>query len=97
MDRQASTDEFDFDVLELDDFHPNNYIQAIEAAQIGGYDGLVIDSISHEWSGRTDVLSCRNVCQEKQGGNKWAGWADVTHFTTPSSRQFTVPTTSSPP
>lgn len=72
-------DEFDFDVLELDDFHPNNYIQAIKAAQIGGYDGLVIDSISHEWSGKNGCLELSEMYAKKnKGGNKWAGWADVT-------------------
>ena len=49
-------DEFEFDVLELDDFHPQNYVKAIEAAEAAGYDGLVIDSISHEWNGKNGCL-----------------------------------------
>lgn len=72
-------DEFDFDVLELDDFHPNNYIQAIQAAERAGYDGLLIDSISHEWSGRNGCLELVELYAKKnKGGNQWAAWADVT-------------------
>lgn len=72
-------DRFDFDVLELDDFHPNNYIQAIQAAEAAGYDGLVIDSISHEWSGKNGCLELVEMyAKRNKGGNKFAAWADVT-------------------
>lgn len=72
-------DEFDFDVLEPDDFHPHNYVKAIQAAENAGYDGLVIDSMSHEWSGKGGCLELVEVMAKRsKGGNKWAGWADVT-------------------
>jgi len=37
---------FAFDVVELDSFHPQNYIAGIQAAQQAGYDVLIIDSLS---------------------------------------------------
>lgn len=73
-------DEFAFDVLELADFHPNNYVQAIKAAEAAGYDGLVIDSASHEWNGKNGCLELvETFARTKQrGGNNYAAWADVT-------------------
>src|SRR5690606_34635021 len=49
-------DLFDFDVLELTEYNPRNYIEAIRAACAGGYDVLIIDSLSHAWSGQGGVL-----------------------------------------
>jgi hypothetical protein len=37
-------------------FTPDRYREAIEAAEEAGYDGLIIDSISHEWEGEGGVL-----------------------------------------
>jgi hypothetical protein len=45
-------DQFDFDVLELDSFHPEHYIDAIHAANEGDYGVLIIDSLSHAWEGK---------------------------------------------
>ena len=42
---------FSFDVVELSDYHPRHYVAVIEAAEAGGYDVLVIDSLTHAWSG----------------------------------------------
>ena len=49
-------DQFDFDVLELSNFHPSNYVKAIEAAAQAGYDVVVLDSITHAWSGKGGIL-----------------------------------------
>jgi hypothetical protein len=72
-------DEFSFDVLELDDFHPHNYVKAIQAAERAGYDGLVIDSMSHEWNGKGGCLELVELAAKRsKGGNRFAGWADIT-------------------
>lgn len=42
-------DRFDFDVCELTDFHPNQYIEAIREAGKAEYEAIVIDSLSHAW------------------------------------------------
>jgi len=72
-------DQFHFDTLELNDFHPENYIGAIKSAQMAGYDGLIIDSASHEWSGHNGCLELLDVFAKKnKAGNNWAAWSDVT-------------------
>ena len=72
-------DEFQFDVLEMADFHPDNYVAAIKAAEQAGYDGLIIDSASHEWSGKGGCLELKELfAKRSKGGNEWAAWADVT-------------------
>ncbi|MEL6224715.1 MAG: AAA family ATPase [Cyanobacteria bacterium J06627_8] len=38
---------YEFDMVDLQDHHPNKYIEAIRAAN--GYDVLIIDSLSHAW------------------------------------------------
>ena len=47
-------DLFEFDVCELEDFHPAKYVEAIRAA--AGYDVIVIDSLSHAWFSELDMV-----------------------------------------
>src|SRR5262245_23418069 len=49
-------DKFDFDTLALESFHPQKYMDAIQAAEQAGYAVLVIDSLSHAWSGKDGAL-----------------------------------------
>lgn len=65
-------DVYDFDVLELDTFHPNNYIQAIADAAREGYAVVVLDSLSHAWNGRGGILE---IVQRK--GNSFQAWGEV--------------------
>lgn len=44
-----------FDVKMLTNFHPARYIEAIQAAE-KSYDIVIVDSMSHCWSGRGGVL-----------------------------------------
>jgi len=63
----------DFDVAELQPpFTPELYVELIqEAAQ--EYDVLVIDSISHEWSGKGGILEIH----DNMPGNNFQNWAKV--------------------
>ena len=64
-------DLHDFDVIELDSFHPNSYIEAIKAAgQSPDHDVLIIDSASQEWDGSKGAL--------EMAGHNFANWAKVT-------------------
>ena len=54
-------------------FHPDRYVEAIEAAQEAGMEVIIVDSISHEWSGPGGCLEI----QEKLGG-RFQDWAKVT-------------------
>lgn len=68
-----------FDVMELDTFHPDNYVKAIEAAVDGGYEVLIIDSISHEWEGEGGVLQLVDQkAAVSKSGNAYTAWRYVT-------------------
>jgi hypothetical protein len=68
------SDRFQFEVCELENFNPDNYIKAIHEAAETGYEVLVIDSLSHAWVGQGGVLDQVN----KRGGNSFTeGWGKV--------------------
>lgn len=74
------SDRFNFDVLELDPpFTPERFIEAIGAAQEAGYDNLIIDSITHEWSGSGGCLELLDgLAKAKYRGNTWPAWSEIT-------------------
>ena len=65
-------DLFEFDVVELESFHPTRYIQAIKAAEQAGYDVLIIDSLSHAWIGKDGELDL-----VERAKNSFTAWKDV--------------------
>jgi hypothetical protein len=72
-------DIFDFDVLNLESFHPDRYIEAIHDAEQGGYAVLVIDSLSHAWTGKDGALELVDrAAKRSQAGNSFTAWRDVT-------------------
>lgn len=72
-------DLYDFDVLEMHGpYSPNKYITAIEAAQEGGYDVLILDSMSHAWNGAGGMLEMVEQVSKKYKGNSYAAWGEVT-------------------
>ncbi len=63
-------DLFSFDTLQLETFHPNKYIEAIHEAEAAGYAVLVIDSLSHAWSGQGGLLEEKDkIARAKYSGN----------------------------
>lgn len=61
----------DFDVIELDNFHPNTFVEAIRlVVKSGDYSVLIIDSISHEWEGKGGALEL--------AGQNFTNWGKVT-------------------
>lgn len=76
----------EFDVLDLDaPFTPERYIEAITAAEQAGYDILIIDSMTHEWSGVGGCLEINDaLARSRYKGNSWAAWNEVT----PRHRKF---------
>lgn len=77
----------DFDAMELHaPYSPERYIEAIVAAEQAGYDTLIIDSYSHEWTGSGGCLESNEaVAHQKFRGNTWAAWNE----TTPRHRKLT--------
>lgn len=71
--------EFSFDVLELETHDPRRYIDAIEDAQESGYAVLVIDSLSHAWSGKDGALELVDKAKKRsKSRNSFAAWREVT-------------------
>lgn len=69
-------DLFEFDVVELTDYQPKHYIELIRSA--GDYDVLVIDSLTHAWSGTGGVLDMVDKAAARAQNNKFAGWREGT-------------------
>ena len=66
----------EFDVMELSaPFSPDRYCAAIREAEQAGYDVLIIDSITHEWSGEG---GCLDIKDKLPGVSDWAKWAKLT-------------------
>ena len=68
-------DEFDFDILEIKKpYEPEKFIDAIDEAIDAGYKILIIDSLTHEWSGKGGCLEIHS----KIPGNSYIAWGKVT-------------------
>jgi len=60
-----------FDHAALDEpYTPERYIALIQMAERGGYDCIIIDSMSHEWVGTGGILEIH----DKMPGNSWINW-----------------------
>jgi hypothetical protein len=72
-------DLFPFDTLALEDHAPQTFVNAIHAAESEGYDAIIIDSLSHAWSGRGGALEMVDKAQKRsQSVNSFTAWRDVT-------------------
>ena len=68
-------DIFDFDVLEvLAPYHPDKFVEAIKGAEADGYDVIVLDSITHAWSGAGGVLEIKDHYSKQRGYNDYTAW-----------------------
>lgn len=63
--------KFDFDILELDKYSPEEYIDAIDDALEEGYKVIVMDTASLEWSYLLDIHS-------KMPGNSFTNFSKIT-------------------
>lgn len=70
---------FDFDVMELTNYNPKYYIEAIHEAEQGGYAVLVIDSLTHAWNSVGGVLEIvDNAAKRSQSKNTFNAWGEGT-------------------
>jgi len=70
---------FVFDVLELSDFSPSNYVKAIEAADALAYDVIIVDSLSHAWNSKGGALEMvDNIARKSKTHSTFNAWRDVT-------------------
>ena len=81
---EGSSDLYDtlheFDVVDLKPpFTPERYIEAITAVQDAGYDVIVIDSVTHCWSGKGGCLELvDDIAKAKFRGNTWSAFSEIT-------------------
>lgn len=63
-------DAFDFDMVELNDHSPETYIDFVAYADVQGYRVLILDSLSHEYTGAGGVLEVVDAGKAR-GGFGW--------------------------
>lgn len=68
-------DLFDFDVLELDSFSPESFIDALHAAEQAAYDVFLCDSLSHFWTGKDGAFDFVDMAA-KRHKDQMGGWKD---------------------
>lgn len=56
---------FDFDVLELDSFSPQTFVDSLHAAEQAGYDVFLCDSLSHFWMGKDGALEFVDTAKKR--------------------------------
>ena len=69
-------DQFDYDIIELTNYNQKNYIEALTLANDSDEYGVVIvDSLSHAWSGKGGVLEMVDRAAAR-GANRFAAWRE---------------------
>jgi hypothetical protein len=58
-------------------FEPEKYTEAVKTAESAGYGVIIIDSLSHAWSGEGGLLDLHGHLSDRSG-NSWAAWRKVT-------------------
>jgi hypothetical protein len=65
---------FEFDVLDLQPpYDPERYVEAIKFCELE-YENIIIDSLSHAWSGTGGALDMVDKKTAAAGGNKYYAW-----------------------
>lgn len=71
--------DFEFDVIEIDNYDPRIYLDIIQTAEREKYDAIVIDSYSHAWMGKGGVLDIvDNAASRSQSKNTFAAFKEGT-------------------
>lgn len=60
-------------------FSPEKYINAIKEAEMAGFKVLIIDSLSHAWTGEGGLLDMQDkAVKASKSGNSFTAWREVT-------------------
>ncbi len=71
-------DKFTFNRLNLQSFEPNTLVQALAAAAAAGHDVVIVDSLTHFWSGTGGMLEqVDHAAKRGYGGNSFGGWKEA--------------------
>jgi hypothetical protein len=76
-DLYASLGNYDVITLEKP-YTVGKYREAITAFENGGYDTIIVDSLSHAWAGAGGLLDKQGQIANRPGTNSYAAWREVT-------------------
>ena len=77
-DLYANMCDYDIETLAAP-YTVQKYLSAIYEAEKEGYDVLIIDSLSHAWSGEGGLLDVHSqLTSESRSGNSYAAWRQIT-------------------
>lgn len=77
--KYAGVNGLQFDTLQLHRYDPRALIKALGAAAAAGYGTVVVDSLSHFWSGTDGTLEqVDRAAKKSYGGNSFGGWKEGT-------------------
>jgi len=69
----------EYDVLPVKSpFTTDKYIDGIKAAEKAGYSTIIIDSLSHAWSGEGGLLDQQGKIADSGRGNSYTAWRTIT-------------------
>ena len=69
----------EYDVLTIKSpFTPDKYIEGIKAAEKAGYGTIIIDSLTHAWSGEGGLLDMQGKIADSGKGNSYTAWRTIT-------------------
>jgi energy-coupling factor transporter ATP-binding protein EcfA2 len=72
-------DLFDFEVIEMDSFSPDNFMASLRAAEAAGAAVFCCDSLSHFWTGKDGALEFVDLAAKKYRDNM-GGWKEFRAF-----------------
>jgi AAA domain len=71
-------DEYAFDTLQFASFEPVSLVDALAVAAHEAYEVVIVDSLSHFWSGTGGMLEqVDNAAKRSGAGSSFAGWKEV--------------------
>ena len=74
-------DIFDFDIMELEDAHPQSFIAGIEMFEKAGHAVVILDSLSHAWIGKKGMLELHdNATQASRSKDSYISWKTVNPY-----------------
>lgn len=70
---------WEFELCTLPSHDPDEYVAALDDAAAGGFDVVIIDSLSHAWDGVGGALDqVDQLASESKSGNTFSPWREVT-------------------
>ena len=77
-DLYSSLGDYDVGVISAP-YSVQKYLDAIHEAEQAGYDTIIIDSLSHAWSGEGGLLDMQGkITASSRSGNSYTAWRQVT-------------------